>query len=296
MTRMRADLLLLLTAIIWGTAFVAQKRANSSIGPVIFVGARFLLSWIVVAPLTFHEYRSNDRSPLKKRDIGFAGLIGLLLFAGAALQQIGLISTTATNAGFLTALYVVLVPFVVWALNGERPIMLVLAACVLSVAGAWLLTQDGQMRHWRSGDALILLSDVIWALWICLVPIFMRRADRPFFLAFMQFGVAAFLGLVAGLALEPFSLEAMTPAFPFILFTGVLSGGVAYTLQIFAQKYTPPAEAALIMSLESVFAAIAGALLLSERLTAPAVLGCALILFGVALVEIGPARAQSDAE
>lgn len=296
MTRMRADLLLLLTAIIWGTAFIAQKRANASIGPVIFVGARFLVSWIVVAPLTFHEYRSNDRSPLKKRDIGLAGLIGLLLFVGAALQQIGLISTTATNAGFLTALYVVLVPFVVWALNGARPRMLVLAACVLSVAGAWLLTQDGQMRHWRSGDVLILLSDVIWALWIGLVPIFMRRADRPFFLAFTQFGVCAFLGLVAGLAIEPISLEGLTPAFPFILFTGVLSGGVAYTLQIFAQKYTPPAEAALIMSLESVFAAIAGALLLSERLTAPAVLGCALILFGVVLVEIGPAKAQSGAE
>ena len=295
MTRMRADLLLLLTALIWGTAFIAQKQANSSIAPISFVGARFLLSCLVIAPLAFHEHRKN-RLPLSMADVGLASQIGLLLFIGAILQQIGLISTTATNAGFLTALYVVLVPFVVWAMNGARPRLLVLTACVLSVAGAWLLTQDGQARHWNSGDALILASDVIWAIWICLVPIFMRRADRPYFLAFIQFAITAVLGLVAGFALEPYPADGLAGALPSILYTGIFSGGVAYTLQIFAQKHTPPAEAALIMSLESVFAAIAGAMLLSERLTAPALLGCALILLGVVLVEIGPAKMQSDAQ
>ncbi|MCX7898788.1 MAG: DMT family transporter [Methylocystis sp.] len=295
MTRIRADLLLLLTATIWGTAFITQKNANNSMGPVSFVGARFLLSWLTVAPLALYEHKRNP-AQLQRRDFVLAGIIGVLLFIGAALQQIGLVTTTATNAGFLTALYVILVPFVVWAMHGARPRPMVLVACVLSIAGAWLLTRGDELRQLAFGDALILVSDVIWAVWICLVPLFMRRADRPFFLAFTQFGVTAVLGLAVGIGFESVSVGGVVTATPFIVYAGVLSGGLAYTLQILAQKHTPPTEAAVIMSLESVFAALAGALLLSERLTGPAVVGCALILLGVILVEIGPARAQSGPE
>jgi drug/metabolite transporter (DMT)-like permease len=289
MNRLRADLLLMAVSIIWGTAFIAQKHANDSMGPISFVGARFLLSWAALTPLAFRESKSALRYRLTGPDVGLALLIGLCLFVGSTLQQIGLVTTTATNGGFLTALYVIFVPFMVWSITGGRPRPMVLAASVVSIAGAWLLTEQGQFQGWTGGDALVLIADIAWAAGISLVPIYLSRADRPFFLAFAQYGVAAVLGVAGGLGFESFSLQGATAALPAILYTGLFSGGIAYTLQIFAQKYTPPAEAALVMSLESVFAALAGATLLSERLTGPAVLGCILILLGVVLVEAGPA-------
>ena len=289
MTRMRADFILLLVAFIWGTSFIAQKQANESMGPISFVGARFLLSWIAVAPLAFHEHVKKDRSRMNKGDLGLAGFIGLCIFVGAGLQQIGLVTTTATNGGFLTALYVIFVPLIVWMITGTRARHVVLIACIVSVTGAWLLTEKGQLQRWTSGDTLVLTADIAWAAAISLIPIFQSRVDRPFFLAFTQYGVAAVLGLIGGLGFEPLSNEGLALALPSVLYAGFCSGGIAYTLQIFAQKYTPPAEAALIMSLESVFAAISGAVLLSERLTGLAVFGCALILLGVILAEAGPA-------
>ncbi|WP_442756636.1 DMT family transporter [Methylocystis sp. JAN1] len=289
MNRVRADLLLMAVSIIWGTAFIAQKHANSSMGPVSFVGARFLLSFVALAPLAFYEHNNPTGSRLKKEDLGLAGLVGLCLFVGSTLQQIGLVTTTATNGGFLTALYVIFIPFIVWIITGARPRLIVLAASVVSVMGAWLLTEQGRFHGWTAGDALVLIADIAWAAGISLVPIFLSRVDRPFFLAFAQYGVTAALGMICGLSFEPFSREGWAMAFPAILYAGVFSGAIAFTLQIFAQKYTPPAEAGLIMSLESVFAALAGAALLSERLTGSGVLGCVLILLGVVAVEVGPA-------
>ncbi|HLW73630.1 MAG TPA: DMT family transporter [Gammaproteobacteria bacterium] len=287
MNRLRADLLLLLTAFIWGTAFIAQKDANQSMGPVSFVGARFLLSALALIPLVIYETRRQTVA-LSRDDWIQAGFVGLCLFAGASLQQLGLVTTTATNGGFLTALYVVIVPFMLWGVTRQRPRALVLAACGVSLCGAWLLTDDGEARHWSFGDLLVVLADFAWAIAIVLIGLFQQRTHRPFFLSFMQYAITAVLGLAAGLLFEPVSMPGLGSAMPAILYAGLLSGGVAYTLQIVAQKHTPPAEAALIMSLESVFAALAGAVMLGDRLTLPAALGCALILLGVVLVEAGP--------
>ena len=288
MTRLRADLLLFLTAFIWGTAFIAQKDANHSMGPITFVGSRFLLSALALIPLVIYEMRRSGTA-LSRKDWNQAVLVGLCLFAGAALQQVGLVTTTATNAGFLTALYVVLVPFMVWGLTRARPRALVLVACLISIAGAWLLTDDGTARHWELGDVLVVLADFAWALAITVIGDFLQRTHRPFFLSFAQYSITAVLGLVAGLIFEPFSPAGFAAATPAILYAGLLSGGVAYTMQIVAQRYTPPAEASLIMCLESVFAALAGALMLHERLTITAGVGCGLILLGVIMVETGPA-------
>ncbi|HVA54390.1 MAG TPA: DMT family transporter [Gammaproteobacteria bacterium] len=287
MNRLRADLLLLLTAFIWGTAFIAQKNANLHMGPVLFVGARFLLSALMLLPLALYEARKNATA-LTQKDVVQAGLIGLCLFSGAVLQQIGLFTTTATNGGFLTALYVVMVPFIVWLLTRQRPRSIVVLACVISIIGAWLLADNGHAKTWSLGDLLVVLADVAWALAITLIAIFLQRSDRPFFLSFVQYAVTAVLALICGLIFEPVVIPGIVSAVPAILYAGLLSGGVAYTLQIIAQKHTPAPEAALIMSLESVFAALAGALLLSERLTPWAAVGCALILLGVIVVEIGP--------
>jgi drug/metabolite transporter (DMT)-like permease len=287
MTRLRADLMLFLTAFIWGTAFIAQKDANHSMGPITFVGSRFLLSALVLIPLVIYEMR-RSKVALSRRDWNQAILVGLCLFAGAALQQVGLITTTATNAGFLTALYVVVVPFMVWGMSRQRPRGLVIAACAVSIWGAWLLADDGSARHWSMGDVLVVLADFAWALAITVIGDFLQRTHRPFFLSFTQYGITAVLGLAVGLVFEPVSLPGIGTAMPAILYAGLLSGGVAYTMQIVAQKYTPPAEAALIMCLESVFAALAGAVMLHERLTLVAACGCGLILLGVVMVEVGP--------
>jgi drug/metabolite transporter (DMT)-like permease len=287
MNRLRADLLLLLTAFIWGTAFIAQINGNQTMGPVLFVGARFLLSALMLLPLAWYE-ASKRASALTRKDFIQAGVIGLCIFTGAILQQIGLVTTTATNGGFLTALYVVMVPFILWLLFRQRPRSIVVLACLISIIGAWLLADNGQVRTWRLGDLLVVFADVAWALAIVMVADFLQRSDRPFFLAFVQFAVTAVLALMCGLMFEPVIVPGIVSAVPAILYAGLLSGGVAYTLQIIAQKHTPAPEAALIMSLESVFAAFAGALMLSERLTPLATLGCALILLGVIVVELGP--------
>jgi len=293
-SRARADALLLIVAVIWGTAFVAQKAGNEAMGPLGFVGARFLLSFLALAPFAALEALRPDRARLTRSDVMLAAGIGLCLFVGAALQQAGLASTSAGNGGFLTSLYVLFVPFIAWLLGGGRPRRMVLFACALSVVGAWLLTARGALQRFSEGDALVSIAVVAFALAIVLVPLFLERAARPFFLAFAQYGVAGALGLAGGSGFETLSLDAAAAVLPALLYTGLVSGGVAYTLQIVAQKHTPPAEAALIMSLESVFAALAGAALLSERLTPAALVGCALILVGVVAVEIGPARGESE--
>ena len=145
--------MLLLTAFIWGTAFVAQKYANDSMPPITFVGARFLLSALMLLPLAWYEAR-RQTTPLSRTDWIQAGVVGLCLFSGACLQQIGLITTTATNAGFLTALYVVMVPFTVWIISRQTPRSIVLLACSISILGAWFLTDDGQTKHWRLAEIL----------------------------------------------------------------------------------------------------------------------------------------------
>lgn len=287
MSRLRADLLLLLTAFIWGTAFVAQKYANDVMGPSTFVGVRFLISALAIFPFMWGE-RGGAVAPLAKQDWLTAGIIGLCLFIGAMLQQIGMLTTTATNAGFLTALYVVLVPLMVWLLTRERPKILVAVACAVSVFGAWLLAGNGVGQSWAIGDAMMIIADLAWALGIALVPMFLNKTHRPYFLSFLQFCITGILALIGGVMFETISLHAILSAWPSILYTAIISGSIAYTMQIIAQKHAPAAEAALILSLESVFAAIAGAILLHERLSLPAMLGCALILLGVVLVEVGP--------
>jgi drug/metabolite transporter (DMT)-like permease len=201
---------------------------------------------------------------------------------------VGIETTSATNAGFLTACYVMLTPFVVWALTGARPRAIVVGAGLISLVGAWLLATGGALGPPNLGDALVLLADFAWATGIALTPIFLTRSGRPLLLAFVQYAVCAGLAAVCSALLESTPPGALAATAPTILFAGVVSGAIAYTIQIFAQAHTPPAEAALILALEGVVAALAGAFLLNERLTATGALGCALILTGAAAVEIGP--------
>ena len=293
MSRLAADGLLLITGLLWGVTFVAQKDVVGTIPPLAYVAARFCLSAVALAPLALWERRRAEKA-LGPREWRIAIVMALSLFLGSSLQQAGLESTSATNGGFLTACYVVLTPFVVWALSRTSPRPVVIASSFVSLFGAWLLaTGGGPARPPTIGDGLVLIADFAWALGIALTPLFLVRAPRPLLLAFVQYAVCGVLAAGASVVFEAPTLDAFIEAAPSIAFAGLVSGAVAYTLQIIAQAHTPPAEAALILSLESVFAALAGALLLGERLTPIGALGCALILVGAVAVEAAPALTRT---
>jgi drug/metabolite transporter (DMT)-like permease len=285
--RWQADAALLATALLWGGAFVAQREVEGVIPPLTFVAARFAISAVALAPFAAVEAR-RAAAPLDARSWRLGIGIALTLFVGSALQQVGLATTTATNGGFLTACYVALTPLAVWLLSGRPPRPIVALACTLAVAGAWLLASGGgPAQPLTIGDGLIALSDFAWALGIAWTPMFLARSPRPFTLAFLEYAVCGALAAVAAPAFETIRAADFVAGLVPLLYAGVISGAVAFTLTIVAQRYTPPAEAALVLSLESVFAAVAGAILLGERLTAPATAGCALILFSVLMVEFG---------
>jgi drug/metabolite transporter (DMT)-like permease len=291
MTRLRADFLLLMAALIWGTAFIAQKVGNGLVGPFTFLAGRFILSALLLAPLAAREARESEAKGVTKmrpRDLWLALGIGVAIFAGAAAQQVGMTMTTVTNAGFITALYIAFVPFVARAIIRTTLRPLVLVAVAVSLAGAWLLTDNGAATRLSAGDFLVLGSALLFALHIVLVSIFQKAVHRPLFLSFAQYSVVAAIAAVIAASVEPIGWQAVRAALPSIAYAGLLSGGVGYTLQIVAQRYTPATEAALIMSLESVFAAIAATVLLGERLTVLAAVGCGLIMLGVVLVEVVP--------
>jgi len=294
MSRLSADGLLPVTAFLWGVTFVAQKSAAATMPALAFVAARFAVSAFVLAPLALWEFRRRPHGP-SRDEWRLALAMGLTLFFGTTLQQAGIGTTSATNAGFLTACYVVLTPFVVWALNGARPRAIVVGSGFISLVGAWLLANDGALGAPRIGDALVLLADFAWATGIALTPIFLARSGRPLLLAFVQYAVCAGLAALCSALFESVPSGALGETMSTILFAGVVSGAIAYTIQIFAQAHTPPAEAALILALESVFAALAGALLLDERLTTIGMVGCVLILAGAVAVEFTPLFARKTA-
>jgi drug/metabolite transporter (DMT)-like permease len=287
MPRLKADLSLLLAALIWGTAFIAQKTAVATIGPLLFLGCRFLLSSLLLAPMAWMEIRRASE-PLTGSDWYLALMVGLSLFTGMALQQIGIVTTSTTNAGFLTAIYVVMVPVVGWTMTRRKPSIAVVLACAISLAGAWLLEQGGTAADWGGGDVLILVSDIFQALQMILVERFLARRNRPLTLSFAQYAVITLLAFAVAFMTETISVAGILHVMPAILYAGLLSGGVAFTLQVVAQRHTPAAEAAIIMSLESVFAALAGAWLLGDRLGLAGLAGCGLILAGVLLVQLLP--------
>jgi drug/metabolite transporter (DMT)-like permease len=287
MNRARADASLLLVAFIWGTAFVAQKEANSHLGPLMFVAVRFIAAAMFLLPLALWERRRMGTPP-SGGDWRAALCIATLMCAGCIVQQVALVSTNATHAGFLTAVYMVIVPFVAWIFSRRPPRALVMLACAIALAGAWLMGGGGAgPSEWSRGDIIILASDLIWALHITLIGHFRSLAARPMLLSTVQCAMTGLVALPFGLAWQPATGDALLAALPAIAYASILSSGVAFTLQIVGQRHTPAAEAALILSLESVFAAIAGAWLQHDSLSLAATIGAGMILLGVVLVETG---------
>lgn len=286
MSRIQANLILLLAAAIWGGGFVAQSEAMEWLGPNWFNALRFLLAALAVLPFALREARRAERS-LSVQDYGWFLLVGLSLLAAQSLQQIGIQTTSVTNASFLTGLYVVLVPLIAVAILRRRPHWVIWPAALVTVFGI-LLLNGGSLSALGKGDILIMLCAIFLAVQITLTPIAIRDNGRPLALATIQFFVCAAGAGSAAVALEPISMDAITEALPEILYGGLLSSGVAFVLQIIGQRYTSASQAAIFLSSEALFGALFGAVLLAETLPAIGYVGCALIFTAMLLVELVP--------
>ncbi len=285
MSRMTANLLLLIAAVVWGAAFVAQSTAMDSMGPLAFTGFRFALAALSVAPFAWYEWK-HSTNRLSPYAIGYGVMVGILFFIAITTQQYGFLTTTVTNAGFLTALYVVFTPILGFVLFRVMPNPIIWLIVALSLTGTYLLA--GSIEGLRPGDLLMIVSALFWAMQVLFMGRMVTGFGNPVSVAFVQFVTTATIGLVSGFALEPVNLAGIQGAWFELAYTGILSGGLAFTLQAIAQRYTSAANAAILLSSESLFAALFGALILGEQLSGTKWLGCALIFSCILLVELLP--------
>jgi drug/metabolite transporter (DMT)-like permease len=279
--RFKADLTLLLVSIIWGSAFVAQRVAGQMGSVYLFNGARYLLAALVVLPFVIRLYQTSSAiRPVPRTQYQWMLIAGLLLFMASALQQLGMVYTTAGNAGFITSLYVVLVPVLLFTIWREKAHLMSVIAVVLAGAGAFFLSTGGRFEV-RAGDVLELVGALFWAFHVIVLGKYASKFEALSF-SVGQLAVCGFLNLGIGLVVEA-SMPLRFPILGAIAYTAFFSLGLCYTLQIWAQQHTPPADAALLLSLESVFAVLSGWLLLSEKLAPIQMFGCVLIFVAVLL-------------
>ncbi len=290
--KLLGDLLLLLTAMIWGTAFAAQRTGKGAIEPFSFCAARMALSAAAVGTAALIRSLARGRGAgrgggdrtARKNALQGGLCCGVFLGAASLFQQAGIYDTTAGKAGFITAMYILLVPILELPLFGRKNSALVWTAVGLGVAGLYLLCVKEGFSLAR-GDALVCVCALFFAGHILCCGHFASRAD-PLALSAIQFAVAALISAAAALAFEQPAWSKVVSAGAAILYCGLVSGGVGYTLQMVAQRFTEPTVASLLMSLESVFAVLAGALLLSERMSAREALGCAVMFAAIVLVQL----------
>ena len=277
--RLKADLSLLVVAIIWGSAFVPCRIAAHEVGTFLFNGLRFLIGAVALVIFVRPKLRGLTRA-----ELWGGGLIGFIAFSGSALQQAGLQFTTAGKAGFITGLYVVIVPILLALVWRHWPRWTAWAASGLAAAGMFLLSAVETMTL-SLGDGLELIGAVMWALHVIAISRFANKVD-VLRLALVQFVACGLLNVLVGVVVEPRAPSQFLNVWWAILYTGVFSIGVAYTLQIMGQRHAPPTDAAIILSMESVFAALTGWLLLSEQLGPLQVFGCGLMLAGMLLAQV----------
>jgi drug/metabolite transporter (DMT)-like permease len=286
---LKSDLLLLITAIIWGFAFVAQRVGMDYVGPFTYNGVRFAIGSLSLLPLVLlaREQRSAASQILSRpglKTILFGGAaLGLTLFAGASLQQIGLVYTTAGKAGFITGLYVILVPILglIWR---QQPRIGTWIGAFLAAIGLYLLSVTEKFTI-ELGDLLVLIGAFFWAAHVLIIGWLSPRIN-PIKLAFSQYVACSILSLIAAAMIEVITFKSIFAAAVPILYGGLLSVGIAYTLQVVAQRDAHPAHAAILLSLEAVFAAIGGWLILGEIISPRGLVGCGLMLFGMLLSQL----------
>jgi len=280
----------LLCTFIWGTTFIAQDTGMDDIGPFTFNAVRFFVGFLAIVPFAFFfevkKFKSEFRLDFKTFAI-LSFLIGLSLFLGSALQQVALLYTDVANAAFFTIFYVPMVPIIIFLFKKKSIHWSVWPSVVLCLIGGYLLTNfyDATVRL---GDTLVVLGALFWSTHIIFTGIIVTKYNLPLTLGAIQTLLVAIFSFIIGLIFEEFIIENILNEIDSILYAGILSGGFAFVLQIYAQKNITPAPAAIIFSLEGVFATIAAWFLLNQILGINNLLGCFFILSGVLLSQLLP--------
>lgn len=287
MPRPAAIALLLLCTMFWGFAFVVQKTAMESMGPLTFIGVRYLLGGLVLLPIALME-RRRQSVHLHRGQWLFTALLALAFFLGSWLQQAGLLTTTVTNGGFLTSLYVLFVPVIALILLRTWPHPIVWVGMPMALIGIYYLNGGG-LDQLNGGDALIISSAIFWATHVLMLGHIARTTGQPILISCITFLAAGAAGLALAFVLETPSMSGIMGGWMELAYAGIFSTAIAFTFQAVGQQYVPAANAAIILSSESLFAALGGAVLLGERLPLIGYAGAALILFAILLVEIVPA-------
>jgi drug/metabolite transporter (DMT)-like permease len=286
MTRVQANLVLLLAAAIWGGGFVAQSTAMHAIGPFWFIGLRFAVATVVVLPFVWLEGR-KARTPVSPRHMLSFICVGITLFGGAETQQIGLLTTTVTNSSFITGLYVVFVPVIAVVFLRRAPHWIIWPAALMALSGIFLLS-GGAFSRLSTGDLLTVVCALFWAMQITLAGLAVGKTGRPLALSAVQFAVTAVAGLAVAVVLEPISFDVIRTTIWEILYVGIFSSGLAFALQVIGQRYTSSSQAAIFLSSEALFGASLGALLLGETISPLGYAGCALMFAAMLIVELVP--------
>lgn len=297
MSILRSNLLLFLAAAIWGVAFVAQRMGMEYLGPFTFNGVRFALGSLSLLPLILFYKDSSPRNrdaSYDSKNVVVAGLLaGVVLFIAASLQQIGLLYTTAGKAAFITCLYIVMVPLVGIFLK-QYVSMSTWVGSVIAVGGLYLLcVKDSFFISY--GEVLELVGAFFWTIHILVIDHFSRKVN-VLKLACVQFITCSILSIITALLIETINMEAIYLSAIPILYGGICSVGIAYTLQIIGQKYAEPSHAAIILSMETVFAALGGWLILNEKLGVQESLGCAIMFLGMLLSQLQSIRKPKGTE
>lgn len=283
-----SNIILLITAIIWGSAFVAQRIGMDSIGPFTFNAVRFLMSSIFVLLLTsvLSKMNPEPKSESASRKTLFQAILvcGLCIFGGTTLQQYGLVFTTAGKAAFITTLYILLIPILGIFLGRKNPLLTWIAIAVGAV-GLFLLCikQDFTIDK---GDFIVLIGAFFWSFHVLSIDHFLQKGINPFLLSLGQMLVVFILSTAAAFLFETPEVAGIKNAVVALLYTGILSGGVGYTFQIIGQRHADPVVASLIMSTEAAFGTIAGFLFLHERMTGREILGSVLLFAAVLLSQL----------
>jgi len=290
MTKTISLLSALLCTLIWGTTFIAQDTGMDNIGPFTFNAVRFFIGFLAITPLVFlfeiKKFKSEFKSDIKTF-INLSFLIGLSLFLGSALQQVALLYTDVANAAFFTIFYVPMVPIIIFLFNRTSIHWSVWPSVILCLIGGYLLTNFYNATV-RLGDSLVILGALFWSTHIIFTGIIVKKYDLPLTLGAVQTLIVALFSFVIALIYEEFIYIEIMKEINSILYAGILSGGFAFVLQIYAQKNITPAPAAIIFSLEGVFATIAAWYILNQILDINNLLGCLFILIGVLLSQLLP--------
>ena len=293
---LRADILMLVAAAIWGFAFVAQRVGMETMGPHFFNAIRFFIGAFALIPVIWFFSRKPNKSNVEhvsiKKLVIAGSLAGVLLFGGAAFQQVGIQYTTAGKAGFITGLYIFFVPLI-GLFFGQRTGSGTWLGATMALVGLYLLSfSDGLSLNFENsvelrGDLLELVCAVFFAGHVLIIGYLAKKID-PIKLSIIQFCVAGLLSLVVAISLELITWDMVAATVIPLLYAGVMSTGVAYTLQVVAQQHAHSSHAAIILSLEGAFALLGGWLLLDEQLPARGLLGCGLMLVGMLLSQLMP--------